>query len=86
MSSAALELIAGSGRALILLMKRTTFTKRRRLFHHIILASLWLPNLIRPTAGHIFFVLPYLESWRKREDVWLRPWLASLFDYQLQGS
>ncbi|KIJ92400.1 hypothetical protein K443DRAFT_649481 [Laccaria amethystina LaAM-08-1] len=51
-----------------------------------LLSLLWLPNSIRPTAGQIFFVLPYLESWRTREDVWLRTWLASLFDYQLQGS
>ncbi|PPR01289.1 hypothetical protein CVT24_006364 [Panaeolus cyanescens] len=33
---------------------------------------------VLPTASHLFFLLPFLESWRKKEPVWLRRFVANL--------
>jgi len=35
----------------------------------------------RPMASRMFFILPYLESWRKLKPVWLRRFLANAVNY-----
>ncbi|TFY70744.1 hypothetical protein EVG20_g2276 [Dentipellis fragilis] len=36
---------------------------------------------VLPMSGRIFFVLPYLESWRKLEPIWLRRFLSNAVYY-----
>ncbi|PPQ76505.1 hypothetical protein CVT24_010878 [Panaeolus cyanescens] len=33
---------------------------------------------VLPSASSLFFIIPFLESWRKKEPVWLRRFVASL--------
>ncbi|PPR01290.1 hypothetical protein CVT24_006365 [Panaeolus cyanescens] len=33
---------------------------------------------VLPSASHLFFILPFLDSWRKKEPVWLRRFIANL--------
>ncbi|PPR01291.1 hypothetical protein CVT24_006366 [Panaeolus cyanescens] len=33
---------------------------------------------VLPSASKLFFILPFLESWRKKEPVWLRRFVANL--------
>ncbi|KIJ93902.1 hypothetical protein K443DRAFT_134918 [Laccaria amethystina LaAM-08-1] len=69
MSSAALELIARGG----LGTSFNSFNEKND-FHEAL-------QTVLPMVGRIFFVLPYLELWRKMEPVWLGRWSASLVDY-----